>query len=88
MQAKWIAITGQASAKAPAKDGGLPDRRLSDYLALPVSEFGHPGGAGRDCALFVAGFSVVFTALGASLAFVGSLLLANVPLIVRVEGLE
>jgi hypothetical protein len=39
VQAKWIAVTGQASAKAPAEDGGLPDRRLSDYLALPVSEY-------------------------------------------------
>lgn len=38
-KAKWIAVTGQASAKAPAEDGGLPDRRLSDYLALPVSEY-------------------------------------------------
>lgn len=38
-KAKWIAITGQGSSKAPAEDGGLPDRRLSDYLALPVSQY-------------------------------------------------
>lgn len=39
LQAKWVAITGQASARAPAEDGGLTDRRLSDYLALPVSDY-------------------------------------------------
>ena len=42
----------------------------------------------RSSLLFVAGFTVVFTALGASFAYLGSTLLANVPLIVRVAGVE
>ena len=36
--------------------------------------------------LFVAGFTTVFTALGVSFAFIGSALLHNVPLIVRISG--
>ncbi|MGH9286058.1 MAG: cytochrome c biogenesis CcdA family protein, partial [Acidimicrobiales bacterium] len=40
----------------------------------------------RASLLFVAGFTVVFTALGLSFAFVGAALLRNVPSIVRVSG--
>lgn len=63
---------------------------LSYVTALPVSELGSREARAvtvRTSLLFVAGFTVVFTALGASFAFVGSLLLANVPLIMRVAGL-
>jgi len=62
---------------------------LSYVTALPVSELGTREARAvtlRSSLLFVAGFSVVFTALGASFAYVGSVLLANVPLIVRVAG--
>lgn len=62
---------------------------LSYVTALPVSELGTREARAvtlRSSLLFVAGFTVVFTALGASFAYVGSLLLANVPLIVRVAG--
>lgn len=62
---------------------------LSYVTALPVSELGTREARAvtlRTSLLFVAGFTVVFTALGASFAFVGSLLLANIPLIVRVAG--
>jgi cytochrome c-type biogenesis protein len=40
----------------------------------------------RAAVLFVAGFTVVFTALGSSFALIGSTLLRNVPLITRVSG--
>lgn len=62
---------------------------LSYVTALPVAELGTRQARAvtlRASLLFVAGFTVVFTALGASFAFVGSALLANVPLIVRVAG--
>lgn len=62
---------------------------LSYVTALPVSELGTREARAvtlRSSLFFVAGFSVVFTALGASFAYVGSVLLANVPLIVRVAG--
>lgn len=62
---------------------------LSYVTALPVSELGREEArrlALRASLLFVAGFTLVFTALGASFALVGSLLLRNVPWIVRVAG--
>ncbi|MBA3360657.1 MAG: sulfite exporter TauE/SafE family protein [Acidimicrobiia bacterium] len=62
---------------------------LSYVTALPVSELGTREARAvtlRSSLLFVAGFTVVFTALGASFAYVGSVLLANIPLIVRVAG--
>ncbi|MGH3649199.1 MAG: cytochrome c biogenesis CcdA family protein [Acidimicrobiia bacterium] len=62
---------------------------LSYVTALPVAELGTRQARSvtlRASLLFVAGFTVVFTALGASFAFVGSALLANVPLILRVAG--
>ncbi len=40
----------------------------------------------RAAVLFVAGFTVVFTALGVSVAFVGSLLSRNLPVIMQVAG--
>lgn len=62
---------------------------LSYVTALPTAELGTREARVvtlRSSLLFVAGFTVVFTALGASFAFVGSALLANVPLIVRLAG--
>ncbi|MGI8518005.1 MAG: cytochrome c biogenesis CcdA family protein [Acidimicrobiia bacterium] len=62
---------------------------LSYVTALPVSELGTREARAvtlRSSLLFVAGFTLVFTALGASFAYVGSVLLANIPLIVRVAG--
>jgi len=62
---------------------------LSYVTALPVADLGSRQARAvtlRASLLFVAGFTVVFTALGASFAFVGSALLANVPLILRIAG--
>src|SRR5439155_10658691 len=62
---------------------------LSYVSALPVSELG--SGEARMVTLraslrFVAGFALVFTALGVSFAFVGAALLRHVPVLVRVAG--
>lgn len=62
---------------------------LSYVTALPTTELGTREARAvtlRSSLLFVAGFTVVFTILGASLAYLGSALLANVPLIVRIAG--
>src|SRR5213593_2530426 len=62
---------------------------LSYVSALPVSDLGRHEAravALRASLLFVAGFTLVFAVLGVSFAFVGSALLRNVPLIVRVSG--
>ena len=62
---------------------------LSYMSALPVSELGTRAARRTTlgaAALFVAGFTAVFTALGSSFALVGSLLLRNTPLITRVSG--
>jgi cytochrome c-type biogenesis protein len=62
---------------------------ISYVTALPLSELGTQEARVvtlRSSLLFVAGFTLVFTALGASFAYIGSRLLANVPLIVRVAG--
>ncbi len=63
---------------------------LSYVSALPVADLGRREARAvtlRASLLFVAGFTVVFTVLGLSFAFVGATLLRNVPLIVRVSGL-
>src|SRR5713101_2218859 len=62
---------------------------LSYVSALPVSELG--GREARAVTLraslrFVAGFALVFTALGVSFAFVGAALLRHVPFLVQVAG--
>ncbi|MGH2684571.1 MAG: cytochrome c biogenesis CcdA family protein [Actinomycetota bacterium] len=62
---------------------------LSYVSALPVAELGRREARAvtlRAALLFVAGFSLVFTALGVSFAFVGSTLLRNLPVIIRVAG--
>src|SRR5436309_804850 len=63
---------------------------LAYVSALPVSHLGEREARAatvRAALLFVAGFTVAFTALGASFALVGSLLLERVPVILRVAGL-
>jgi len=63
---------------------------LSYVTALPVSELGNRAARAvtlRASLLFVAGFTVVFTTLGASLAYIGTTLLRNVPVIVRIAGI-
>ena len=62
---------------------------LSYMSALPVSELGDREARGvtvRAAILFVAGFTVVFTALGVGVTLVGSLLLRNQDTLVRVFG--
>lgn len=63
---------------------------LSYVSALPVSELGRREARAvtlRAAVLFVAGFTMVFTALGVSVAAVGSVLLRNKPVILQVAGL-
>lgn len=62
---------------------------LSYVSALPVSELGRRQARGvalRASLLFVAGFTTVFTALGVSVALVGTVLLRNLPVIVQASG--
>lgn len=57
---------------------GLPLSELDEGRATPLVL--------RSSIAFVAGFTVVFTALGASATLVGSLLLRNLPVILDVAG--
>lgn len=62
---------------------------LSYISAIPVADLDHRQSRRRlvtSAMLFVAGFTLVFTALGVSFALVGSVLLRNVPVIVRLSG--
>ena len=62
---------------------------LSYVSALPVSDLGARQARAttvRAAVAFVAGFTLVFTALGVSFAFLGAALLRNVPTIVRASG--
>lgn len=62
---------------------------LSYVSALPVSELGRREARAvtlRASLRFVAGFTLVFSLLGVSLALVGSALLQRLPVIVRVSG--
>lgn len=62
---------------------------LSYVSALPVAELGEREARAvtlRAAVLFVAGFTTVFTLMGISFAFVGSALLRNLPVIIRVSG--
>ncbi len=62
---------------------------LSYVSSLPVSQLGQREARAftlRAAIFFVAGFTVVFTALGVSFALVGSVLLSHVPIITRVAG--
>jgi cytochrome c-type biogenesis protein len=62
---------------------------LSYISALPTSELGPVQSRTltlRAAALFVAGFTLVFTLLGTLVALLGSVLLRDLPLIVRLAG--
>lgn len=62
---------------------------LSYVSALPVSELGEREARAvtlRAALLFVAGFTLVFTALGVSFALVGSVLIRNKPVILQIAG--
>ncbi len=62
---------------------------LSFVSGLPVSQLGERETRAltlRAALLFVAGFTLVFTALGASFAFFGALVTRNLPLIIRIAG--
>src|SRR5712692_10388893 len=62
---------------------------LSYMSALPVSQLDRDRARAmtvKAAVRFVAGFTLVFTALGASFAVVGSLLTRNLPIIVRLAG--
>jgi len=63
---------------------------LSYVSALPVAELGRREARAvtlRASVLFVAGFSLVFSVLGVSLALIGSALIQRLPTIVRVSGI-
>ena len=62
---------------------------LSYVSALPVAELGERQAravALRGSALFVLGFTVVFTALGLTVGLLGAAVTRNLPLLVRVAG--
>jgi cytochrome c-type biogenesis protein len=62
---------------------------LSYVSALPTSELGRREARAvtlRASLLFVAGFTVIFSLLGVSLTFLGSMLTRRLPLIVRLSG--
>jgi len=62
---------------------------LSYVSALPIGDLGRREARAvtlRASMLFVAGFTTVFTALGVSVTLIGSTLLRQVPLIVRLSG--
>ena len=81
-------VAGMISFSSPCCLPLIPGY-LSYVSALPLSELGEREARAvtlRAAVLFVAGFTVAFTALGVSVALVGSLLLERVPEIVRVSG--
>lgn len=82
-------VAGVVSFTSPCSLPLIPSY-LSYVTALPVSELGRSAARAltlRSSLLFVGGLTVVFTALGASLAFIGSALLANIPVIIRIAGI-
>ena len=81
-------VAGIVSFSSPCCVPLIPSY-LSYVSAIPISELGEVEARAtmlRAAMLFVAGFTLVFTALGASAAIVGSLLIRNLPLIIRVAG--
>jgi cytochrome c-type biogenesis protein len=81
-------VAGVISFTSPCTLPLIPSY-LSFVTALPVSELGSRQARTatlRSSLLFVAGFTVVFTLLGASLAYVGTFFLRYVPVFVRVAG--
>lgn len=81
-------VAGVVSFSSPCCLPLIPSY-LSYISALPVSDLGRAEARTltfRAALYFVGGFTLVFTALGASFAVVGSLLLRNVPAILKVAG--
>lgn len=81
-------VAGMISFSSPCCLPLIPGY-LSYMSALPVSELGTRQARAvtvRAAVLFVAGFTLVFTALGTSAALVGSLLIRNLPAITRASG--
>ncbi|GBD85931.1 thiol:disulfide interchange protein precursor [bacterium BMS3Abin02] len=81
-------IAGIVSFSSPCSLPLIPGY-LSYMSALPVDDLGNRAARStilKAALLFVGGFTVVFTALGASFALVGSLFLRNVDLITRIAG--
>lgn len=81
-------VAGTVSFSSPCCLPLIPGY-LSYVSALPVSELGRREARAvtlRASLLFVAGFTVVFSLLGASAALVGPVLLRRLPLIVRASG--
>jgi len=82
-------VAGFVSISSPCVLPLIPGY-ISYITALPVAELGTAPAkrtALRASLLFVAGFTVVFTALGAGFALVGSVLLRNADTITRIAGL-
>lgn len=81
-------VAGIVSFSSPCSLPLIPGY-LSYMSALPVEGLGEKAARAivlKTSLLFVAGFTVVFTLLGASFALVGSVLLRNVDLITRIAG--
>jgi len=82
-------VAGVVSFSSPCSLPLIP-AYLSYMTALPVDHLDDRASRRavvRASLLFVAGFTLVFTALGASFALVGSVLLRNVDIITRVAGI-
>jgi len=81
-------VAGMISFSSPCCLPLIPGY-LSYVSALPVSELGRAEARAvtlRASVAFVAGFTVVFTALGAGAGLLGATLLRNLPLVVRLAG--
>ncbi|MDA8392495.1 MAG: sulfite exporter TauE/SafE family protein [Actinomycetota bacterium] len=81
-------VAGILSFSSPCALPLIPSY-LSYVSGLPISELDHRQATPlvlRSSLAFVGGFTVVFTALGASATLVGSLLLRNLPVILDVAG--
>jgi len=82
-------VAGVVSFSSPCCVPLVPSY-LSYVSTLPVSELGRREARAvtvRAALLFVAGFSLVFTTLGVSVALMGNALQRNLPLIIRVSGI-
>ena len=82
-------VAGAISITSPCCLPLLPGY-LSYISSLPVSELGERQARRvtlRASILFVAGFTVIFTILGVGASLLGSLMLRNLPTIVRWSGL-
>jgi cytochrome c-type biogenesis protein len=81
-------VAGAISFSSPCCIPLVPSY-LSFLSGLPMSRLGTEAARSvtlRAALLFVAGFTLVFTALGASSALAGAVLLRNLPAITRVAG--